>query len=177
MHDVGKGWGCLSTIVFLGNAPGNGFLHSVFSWSLTIYYLSSRTGFTSPTWQGYPAIRINETTYPAAAWLLQNGLWYETNLGTDPDGDGVNLRLGWALNLDPTVPQRAQLPSPVLSGNNLQLSFYAGRAGLTYRAETSTDLTNWTTTGVTLSAPGPDGRRTASVPLGAPGRFLRIVVP
>ena len=54
--------------------------------------------------------------------------------------------------------------------------FHATTPGLAYRAETSTDLTHWTTAGVTQSAPGPDGRRTASVPLDALSRFLRLTV-
>ena len=103
-------------------------------------------------------------------------MWYDTNLQKDPDGDGVNLLLAYALDLDPTVPQRSQVPMPVLAGNTLSLSFPANKPGITCRAETSTDLTQWTTTGVTQSAPGPNGRRTASVPLDAPSRFLRLVV-
>ena len=68
------------------------------------------------------------------------------------------------------------MPVPVLNANNLSLSFHGRSPRITYRAETSIDMTNWTTTGVTQSAPGPDGRSTASVPLDAPSRFLRIAV-
>jgi hypothetical protein len=42
--------------------------------------------------------------------------------------------------------------------------------------ETSVDLTNWSATGVTQSAPGFDGRTSASIPLEAPHRFLRLAV-
>ena len=169
--------GCTGLIraLFLGNAPpeveSGPFRFTALGF--TIYYLSSRTGFSSPTWKGYPATRIDETTY---SWLLRYGLQYETTLQTDPDGDGVNLLMAFALDLDPTIPQRRQLPVPVLAGNTLSLSFPANKPGLTYRAETSTNLTRWTSTGVTQSAPGPDGRSTASVPLDAPSRFLRLVV-
>ena len=192
--------GCtsLSRVVFLGNAPTTGYgAFTNAAPGFTIYYLSSRTGFTSPTWtvinmiwresgpfsgewvpqyDNYLAIRINETTYPAAAWLLGHGLWYDTALQNDPDGDGVDLFLTWALNLDPTRPQQSQMPAPVLTANTLSLTFSATRPGLIYRAETSTDLTQWTTAGVTQSAPGPDGRSTATIPLDAPRRFLRLTV-
>jgi hypothetical protein len=84
--------------------------------------------------------------------------------------------MAWALDLDPTLPQQSQMPAPVLTGNTLSLTFSAARPGLTYLVETSTALTNWTTTGITLSPPGPDGRTTATVPLNAPRRFLRITV-
>ena len=165
----------LTSTVFLGNAPEN--VQTAFAGTapgFTIYYLSSRSGFTSPTWRGYPATRINEPTWPAAAWLLEHGLWYHTGLNTDPDGDGVDLRMGWALKLDPRTNQASQVPVPVLNGNSLSLSFHASTPGFTYRAETSTDLVNWTTTGVTQSAPGPDGRSTATVALDAPARYLRL---
>ena len=107
---------------------------------------------------------------------MNYGLQYQTNLQTDPDGDGVNLLLAYALDLDPTLPQRRQLPVPVHDGNALSLNFPDSRPGLTYRAETSADLTQWTATGVTQSAPGPDGRSTSRVSLDAPSRFLRLVV-
>ena len=150
---------------FDGSAPG-----------FTIYYLSRSSGFTSPKWQGYPVIMINETTYPAARWLMNYGLRHDTGLHTDPDVDGVDLRMAWALKLDPSFPQQNQLPVPVLNGNTLSLGFHASTPGFTYRAETSTDLVKWTTTGVTQSAPGPEGRSTASVTRDAPTRYLRLAL-
>ncbi|HWB03097.1 MAG TPA: leucine-rich repeat domain-containing protein [Verrucomicrobiales bacterium] len=175
--DVFYNCSSLTRLVLLGDAPalpGGDFSGS--AQGFTIYFLSSSNGFTSPAWHGYSATMIDESTYPAAAWLLAHGLWYNTSLHTDPDGDGVSLRMAWALDLDPTLPQESQMPAPVLTGNTLSLTFSATRPGLTYLVETSTALTNWTTTGITLSPPGPDGRTTATVPLNAPRRFLRITV-
>ena len=68
------------------------------------------------------------------------------------------------------------MPVPVLIENALSLNFHATTPVLACRAVTSTDLTHWPTAGVTESAPGPDGRRTASVPLDALSRFLRLTV-
>ncbi len=171
--------GCsgLSSVIFPGDTP---FLFDqVFADTapgFTIYYLRGSTGFTSPTWNGYPAAMVDEATYPAASWLLAHGLWYDTDLHQDPDGDGVDLLMAYALDLDPNLNLQASLPVPVKDGNTLSLSFHATSPGITYRAETSADLTNWTTTGVTQSAPGPNGQSTATVPLDSPRRFLRLVV-
>lgn len=64
----------------------------------------------------------------------------------------------------------------MLTDATLSLDFQATTPGITYRAETSTDLTDWTTAGVTQSSPGPGGRSTASVPRDIAGRFLRVTV-
>jgi hypothetical protein len=171
--------GCtaITRIVLLGNAPWTGVGEfGQTAPGFTIYYLSSRSGFTSPTWRGFPATMIDETNHPAAAWLLEHGLWYDTDLHTDSDGDGVDLLMAYALDLDPRQNLAASLPIPVLGETTLSLNFHATAPGITYRAKTSTDLTNWTTTGVSQSAPGPDGRSTATIPLDHPHRFLRLIV-
>lgn len=127
------------------------------------------------TWQGGRLLLI-VVSYPAAAWLVTHGFEYDTNLNQDPDGDGVDLRMAYALNLDPRLNLQDRLPAPVLDADTLSLNFHASSPGITYRVETSTDLADWTTTGITQSAPGADGRTTASVPRDAPQRFLRLVV-
>ena len=119
---------------------------------------------------------INEVIYPAASWLLAHRLWYDTNLHQDPDGDGVSLLMAYALDLDPRLNLQGSLPVPVRNGNTLSLSFHATSPGITYRVETSTDLHDWKLKGVNQSAPGPDGRSTATVSLDSPRRFLRLVV-
>ena len=68
------------------------------------------------------------------------------------------------------------MPAPVLGAATLSIRFYAATPGLTYRVETSGNLTQWTTTGVTLSALDAENMRTASVARDAAGRFLRLVV-
>jgi hypothetical protein len=172
--------GCssLSRLTFLGNAPASNYLDSSqypMPASFTIYWLGGY-GFTSPTWRGYPSVMINQFAYPAGEWLLKNNLPYDTSLQQDPDGDGVSYLMAYALNLDPRLNLRASLPAPVLDPSRLSMTFPAATAGITYRVETSSDLENWTTEGVTLSAPGPDQRRTASVPHTGTGQFLRLKV-
>ena len=68
---------------------------------------------------------IDEATYPAASWLLAHGLWYDTDLHQDPDGDGVSLLMAYALDLDPRLNLQGSLPVSVRNGNTLSLSFHA----------------------------------------------------
>ena len=119
---------------------------------------------------------INPAVWPAATWLLVHGLPYNTNLQQDPDGDGVSLLMAYALNLDPRQNLRSRLPSPVLGEDSLSIRYYAAAPGIAYRVETSSNLTQWTTTDVTLSTPDAENMRTASVPRDAADRFLRLVV-
>lgn len=58
--------------------------------------------------------------------------------------------------------------------STLSVSYLATIPGITLTPETSTDLQNWTTEGVTLSEIGEDNRRTASVTVDAPERYLRL---
>jgi len=168
----------MKSAAFQGNAPAN-FGDLVFGSAapeFTVYYFTNRTGFTFPTWNGYPSIGINPALWPAATWLQAQGLPYDTSLQQDPDGDGVSLRMAYALNLDPRQNLRGRLPAPVLGEGSLSISYYAAAPGITYRVETSRNLTQWTTAGVTLSALDAENQRTASVPHDAADRFLRLVV-
>ncbi len=169
----------LTKAVFLGNTPSF-FGADMFGGAapgFTIVYLSSRTGFSSPTWQGYAATGIDEAVYPAAAWLLRHGLEHDANLHSDPDGDGVSLLMAYALDVDPVRNTPSRLPVPVMGAGTMSLNFKAGKPGVLYRVETSADLTGpWTTAGVTQSAPGADGQVTATVTRDGPERFLRLFV-
>ena len=113
---------------------------------------------------------------PLATWLVSNGFYSSTDPQSDPNGDGVTLLMAYALNLDPKLNLASSLPKPVITGNQMNLTFYAGSAGVTYSVESSTDLKTWSTTGVTLSAPDANQFRTASVPTTDPHRYLRLVV-
>ena len=65
----------LATATFMGDAPVLGT--TVFDRAapgFTVYYLAGSTGFTSPTWESYPAVEIDQSVHPAAVWLLTHGL-------------------------------------------------------------------------------------------------------
>ncbi len=173
--------GRLTNVFFLGNAPALISAYPLFAFrgaapEFTFYHLSGKTGFSAPEWLGTPAVVINEATWPAASWLLAHDFWYDTNLRQDPNSDGVSLLIAYALDLDPRLNLQDSLPVAELGADSLSLSFHATSPGLTYLAETSTDLKHWTTSGVTQTAPGPDHRSTARVIRDAPLRFLRLRV-
>ena len=65
----------------------------------------------------------------------------------DFSGDGIPNGLKYAFGLNPTVRNSAAaIPAPVASGSTMTLSFTApaGAGGITYGAQSSTDLVTWT---------------------------------
>jgi hypothetical protein len=169
--------GQLAAATFKGNAPA-AFGINVFygtAAEFVIRFYPGPTGFTTPTWQTYPAVQIGYAS-PQAAWLAGHGLPVDSDLNSDSNGDGVSLLMAYALNLNPHLNLGGSLPGPVLTAGQLNLSFHAGAAGITYVVETCTDLTDWTTEGVSLSAPDENQVRTATVDRSGPCRFMRLVV-
>ena len=164
--------------VFLGDAPSS-VSSTAFAGSaqeFTIYYLSGSAGFATPKWHFWAAFPLDEAPSPSQTWLLGHGYPLDTDLGSDPNGNGVRLLMAYALNLDPNQNLSGSLPVPITSADSLSISFYAAAEGITYSVQTSTDLGRWVTEGVTLSALDPDDRRTATVSRDSPRRFLRLVV-
>lgn len=160
---------------FQGHAPtmGNNVFELAAS-GFTIYYLNSSTGFESPTWLGYPAIGTGVGGEGLEAWLLSKGLSADTDITLDANGDGVNLLMAYALNLDPNLQNT--FPQPVFGENLMTLSFYAGASGITYIVKSSSDMVNWSTEGVTLSNLDANLFRTATVNISGPARFMRLEV-
>jgi len=169
------GCSALSSAMFLGDAPTLGA--DVFSGaapSFAISYLAESSGFSTPTWHGYPANPLSDFDVHFAAWLSAHGLPAGTSPDQDLNGDGVDLLMAYALNLDPNENLTGSMPRAVMSSGTLSISYYAASPGITYTAETSVDLKSWTAEGVTLS--GTDENRTASVSRDSPRRFLRLSV-
>jgi hypothetical protein len=174
-----SGCGSLTTVIFLGDAPELSNLESVFADAgpaFSIYYLSCSAGFTSPTWNGYPAVEIDEAFYPAASWLAGHNLPYDTDLYQDLNNDGVSLLTAYALNLNPDLNLQSSLPKPVLGDGTLGISFHGEAAGITYTVETSQDLRTWTAEGVVVTEPDEAGQRMATVSQDSPKGFLRLLV-
>lgn len=164
--------------VFDGSAPtmGSAVFDSAAS-GFTIYFHSTRTGFTTPTWLGYASSSLD---IPSAlvSWLTGNGFTPGAALLSDSDGDGVNLLMAYALGLDPNLNLAGSMPQPILATEGLSLTFHGNSEGISYSAEASTDLETWSTDGVSLSDPDGDGLRTATMATGTatPARFMRLVV-
>lgn len=171
--------GKLTNAVFAGDPPAMG--SAVFELAgpgFAIGYLTSGTGFTSPDWecnpgQSYPAYHIAAIT-PEFTWLYSNGVPGRSNFLSDTNGDGVNLLMAYALNMDPN--QRNSLPQPVFGASQMSLSFYAGTPGVSYAVQASDDLLNWSADGITLSAPDSNQIRTGTVQFSGPPRFMRLAV-
>lgn len=112
---------------------------------------------------------------PAETWLAQHGLDTGADLLSDTDGDGISLLTVYALGLDPDGHPATGMPSPAISGSNLNMTFWGARTDVRYAAESSTDLIHWTPTGVNLSNPDSTGNRTATIPHTGPSRFMRLL--
>ncbi|RYD46301.1 MAG: leucine-rich repeat domain-containing protein, partial [Verrucomicrobiaceae bacterium] len=97
----------LTEATFVGNAPatfGDSVFHSTPS-GFTVYYYDGRTGFSSPTWKSYPAVKLGGTHGSIEAWRSRH-FGTTANSGTaadnaDPDGDGVSNLVEFAFNTNP----------------------------------------------------------------------------
>ena len=175
----------LTSAVFLGNAPTMGssvFLGAGITSGRTfkVYYLNGASKFTSPTWtdsanETFPSVNIGAYS-PVSTWLVSYGFAYNTPLTTVPNNDGVPLLMDYALNLDPTKTQGASMPKPVVSGNQMSLTYYGGSTGVTYTVQASTDLQSWSTSGVTVSGPDANSNYTATIPISGTKEFMRLKV-
>ncbi len=143
---------------------------------IRIYFISGSTGFTFPTWRGFPSLEIAAPPSAPKTWFLGNGFPLDTDSDQDTNGDGVSLLMAYALNLNPNDHLTNQLPTVVLDSEKMSLSYFATSDGIVYKVETSTDFVDWIPEGVILSPLDPDGRRTASVNRSSSKRFLRLVV-
>jgi hypothetical protein len=178
----------LTAAVFLGNAPGVSGSSNVFMRAapgFVVYFLNGNTGFTTPTWvpvntpggsESYATQPLERVLTNSEVWLLGHGLPMNTDLNLDPNGDGVNHLMAYALALDPNAGFISNPLEPTLDSDVLGITFFAGRDDVVYTPQTSNDLDNWTTDGLTLSELDSEVRRTASVSRSQPRRFLRLLL-
>lgn len=168
----------LASANFTGNAPltMSGNVFEVAAPGFAIYYSDATTGFTSPTWYGYPAFSVASEITPMESWLISKGLPANSDIQSDANGDGVNLLMAYALNLNPNQNLSGSVPRPVMTADQMSLSFYSGAAGVAYVVECSSDMAFWSTSGVTISAPDENQIRTAAVSRSGSSCFMRLVV-
>ena len=171
----------LTNVYFMGNAPSVGT--SLFKYtpsSLTVYYYNGSTGFSEPTWtdsagEQYHAVNLGQP--PLSSWLFFKGFPSNANLQSMPNNDGVPLLMSYALNLDPTKNQSANIPKPVVSGSQMSLTYFAGSSGVAYSVEACSDLQSWSTSGVTITGPDSSNNCTATVPIvTGTNSFMRLKV-
>lgn len=102
--------GCrgLTAAIFEGDAPAS-FGAEVFNGTapgFTIYYQAGATGFTSPTWKGYPTVVPGVPLPTLTEWREQHFGEGATNTGNaandaDPDGDGFTNADEYTAGTDP----------------------------------------------------------------------------
>ena len=144
-------------------------------------------------------ISIQESPFNQWLWGNFGSNANQSGIGganADPDGDGFENLMEYALGDDPLSPTSQQRPSGKLSGAHLEYSFTRAKSDITYVVEVSDDLIHWTpgstygpsgntpTTGATTDVtPGgsPSGftvvrDNTAATSGGVNHRFMRLAV-
>ena len=163
----------VTSLSFLGDSPSE--IWYSFPQTAPVHYFNGAIGFPSPFWTSHSVVDMGSFT-PTKPWLIDHGFPFDANLQSDPNSDGVSLLMAYALGIDPRQNLSGSMPQPVFGNGWMSLVFYAGSEGITYKAETSGNMHNWTSEGVSLSAPDANGYRTASIPADEPLRFIRLVV-
>lgn len=167
----------LTSATFEGIAPVTFFGTNVFlaaAPTFSVYFsTTATTGFTVPTWKGYPASAIGPNA-SVVNWLMGYQLPSDSDMTSDANGDGVSLLMAYALNLNPNQNLTASIPQPVFTAGEMSMSFYAGAEGVTYVVEVSPDMLSWGSEGVTESE--VDLVRTASASRTGASRFMRLAV-
>ncbi len=166
---------------FTGAAPSSVNFNSfqVTADGFTVYYLNgAAAGFAVYPWSEDKNTPVNmgENNSATTGWLLSEGLPAHLNLQSDPNSDGINLLLAYALNLHPLQNLSAIVPKPMFTPAQASISYWSGAAGISYRFEWSNDLMNWSTNGVTVSGPDANQMRTAWVPFSGQTFYVRLAV-
>jgi hypothetical protein len=171
-----SGCSSLRRAVFAGTAPtlGSNVFNGV-AQDFTVCFFDGAADFSAPTWMGYPSVAMGAPS-PLVDWLIDHGLPHDADLEGGTATQGANLLLAYALDIDPNRTQPEKLPRAEWDGQRLSMEYFQGRTDVTYRAEHSGDLVEWTTEGVTV-VPVGDGPRVVAEVEGTPGSgFLRVAV-
>jgi hypothetical protein len=147
----------------------------------TYYYVVSATnaGGTSPNSAEVSAIPAQNLAQWTASYFP--GVSDPNVIGpaADPDGDGLSNLVEYLLGTNPTIPDSAgaAMSSAADGSGNLVLTFRLSKnlTGITYSVQSSTDLVNWTDTGVTPTVQSDQGAyyiMQAVVPLGSNSKLL-----
>lgn len=178
-HQAFQGCTNLERTIFRGSAPSiSSLVFANTAPDFAVFYFDGADGFTSPTWEGYPAMNLGQSR-PFTEWLVDSEVLsaHYTGPATDLNNDGVSLLMAFALDQDPRNNLRGHMPQAVHSNGNLSMHFFGDQPGINYTVEASTDLVDWDSAGVTLSEPDAEGNQTAMVDTEDHDTlFLRLVV-
>jgi len=173
-NNVFNSCGNLTAIYFQGNAPSTVGAYPFSQTPSTVYFYSGSSGFTTPTWQSRPSTNMG-TQSETKNWLISNGLQYDTNMGAVIPGSNRPLLYNYAFGLSLNSSESGIMQSSNTEGD-LTIQYFSGRSDVTYMPQTCSDLSDWTTEGVNVSAPDINAYVTASTPSASSTRFLRVVV-
>ena len=140
-------------------------------------YVSTTTSQNILTLKLAPYIDADADGLPDPWELSHWGTTAAHSAQDDTDSDGLPELLEYAFSLDPRLSDRTFQPQPVREGVYLTLTLNR-RAGLTYTAESTGNLTGWSnaSTTVLIDTPGTFKVRD-NVPTSAGGsRFLRMKI-
>ncbi len=125
-------------------------------------------------------LSVTATTPRQAGRQQHFATWQDTGNAADsadPDADGLNNLLEYALDADPNAPSASAAPVVSVAEGRLTLSFFRARSELVYEVQASPDLSTWT---VIATDPGTVGQTVTvsdTVPLSEQARrFLRLRV-
>jgi len=180
----------LARVVFLGNAPAlfenadpDFFLFSLNSMfpvaddtkvGTTVYFSTEQTGFTSPTWEGFPSEALDTVNLPPAPWLIKHGLALETDLNEAPFGE--TLLTCYAFDCAPS--SSPVVPELRLTNDTLSCTYYSAASGIVYTPQTSTSLSSeeWVDLDEASSTLNTLGERSLTLPTEEDRLFFRVVV-
>ena len=177
-----NGGGSWTTLTPAPASSATSYTHTGLAAGTTYDYRLSATN----TYGSSGSVTASATTWTALqAWRANNSLAFDGS-GTaantaDPDGDGLNNLLEYALNGTPTnaasapFPTASLLPSP---SSTLQITFHRARPAteLTYTVQASSDLVTWTDLATNPGTVGQDVTVTDSPPTGTTRRFMRLKI-
>jgi hypothetical protein len=193
-----------STVAWLPVAGASSFTQEVKSWTNIVLNLTNATPTYFLMFEGKTkwgaGICVDDVTVtgdfsPYESWKATYFTQTELNDGLitgdndDPDGDGIQNGLEYAMGFNPRVPDTTGLPFGGVTAGYLTLSFRMDKeafsAGTIYSVEACTDLIlrDWTTLDVSERLPRADSNTwwqavfQHDVPVtNAPQRFLRLKV-
>ena len=110
------------------------------------FILSARPYISGRYWSHGPVKEVAaQAPSGYAGWVASSYAQVTEGPAGDHEGDGLANVVEYAFGLNPTIPtSSALLPQPTVQGSQMQVSYTAAAAGITYGAEWSTDLASWT---------------------------------
>lgn len=131
------------TLTLLADGSFSYVPESGFAGTDSFTYYGSDGALNSPD----VTVTLTVTGEPSAYYSWKSGISWgagdDDSASGDPDQDGVENLMEYALGLDPLVAGRDGLPVLTANGDDYDYSFNNVREGITYRVQLSTDLVSW----------------------------------